>query len=37
MVFAEGRGVSWEKDVTFNARRGVEVRDVEGRARANLK
>lgn len=37
VVFAEGRGVSWELGQTFNAQRGIEVMDVEQWARANLK
>ena len=37
VVFAEGRGVSWEVGKTFNAQRGIEVLDVERWARENLK
>ncbi len=37
VVFAEGRGVSWDMSKTFNARRGIEVVDVERWARGNLK
>ena len=37
VVFAEGKGVSWPLDKTFNARRGIEVWDVERWARSNLR
>ena len=37
VVFAEGRGVAWEMERTFNAQRGIEVMDVEGWAKKNLK
>lgn len=37
VVFAEGRGVSWEIGKTFNAQRGIEVSDVERWATENLK
>jgi NmrA-like family len=37
VVFAEGKGVSWEMGRTFNARRGLEVQDVEHWARENWK
>jgi hypothetical protein len=37
VVFAQGRGVSWEVDRTFNAQRGIEVMGVERWARENLK
>ncbi len=37
VVFAEGRGVSWEVHKTFNAQRGIEVLGVERWARLNLK
>ena len=37
VVFAEGRGVSWEIDKTFNAQQGIEVLGVESWARENLK
>jgi NmrA-like family len=37
VVFAEGRGVSWPVDQTFNSRHGIEVVDVERWARENLK
>jgi hypothetical protein len=37
VVFAQGRGVSWEVGKTFNAQRGIEVVDVERWARKNLK
>lgn len=30
VVFAEGRGVSWEVEKTFNARKGIEAQDVKG-------
>lgn len=33
VVFAEGRGVSWDVEKTFNVQRGIEVTDVEGFAR----
>ncbi len=36
VVFAEGKGVSWGIDKTFNARRGIKVCDVEQWARQNL-
>ncbi|WP_437205871.1 aromatic alcohol reductase [Planctomicrobium sp. SH664] len=36
LVFAEGRGVSWDVAQTFNALRGIEVMDVEKWARGNL-
>lgn len=37
LVFAEGKGVSWPVDKTFNAERGIEVSGVEQWARDNLK
>ncbi|CAA9331521.1 Putative oxidoreductase [uncultured Leptolyngbya sp.] len=37
VVFAEGRGVAWEVDKTFNAQRGIEVLGVESWAQQNLK
>jgi uncharacterized protein YbjT (DUF2867 family) len=30
LVFAQGRGVSWAKDGTFNEKNGIPVTDVEG-------
>lgn len=36
VAFAEGRGVSWSVDGSFNAERGIKVMDVEGWIRANL-
>ena len=36
-VFAEGKGVAWEMDQTFNAQRGIATTDVEGWARENLR
>ncbi len=37
VVFAEGKGVSWDMAGTFNAQRGIKVVDVEQWATANLK
>lgn len=37
VVFAEGKGVSWDIDKTFNAQRGIEVLGVERWARENLR
>jgi hypothetical protein len=37
VVFAEGRGVSWDVRQTFNAQRGIEVMDVERWAWEHLK
>ena len=37
VVFAQGRGVAWSLDQTFNARHGIETVDVEQWARENLK
>jgi len=37
VVFAEGKGVSWEVGKTFNVQRGMEVTDVKQWARENLK
>ncbi len=37
VVFAEGRGVSWDVGKTFNAQRGIAVMSVEQWARENLK
>ena len=37
VVFAEGRGVSWDVEKTFNAQRGIEVVGVERWARKNLR
>lgn len=36
VVFAEGQGVSWQKDQTFNAQQNIEVRNVERWVRDNL-
>lgn len=36
-VFAEGRGVAWEVDKTFNAQQGIDVVGIEQWARENLK
>jgi hypothetical protein len=36
VVFAEGRGVSWDKRKTFNAQQGIQVKDVEQWVRDNL-
>ena len=36
VVFAEGHGVAWDLDQTFNAQRGIKVVDVEQWARENL-
>ena len=36
VVFAEGRGVAWDVDKTFNAQRGIEVLSVEQWAQENL-
>lgn len=36
-VFAAGVGVSWDKDATFNAKRGIKMMLVEDWARANVK
>lgn len=36
VAFAEGRGVSWSVNDSFNAARGIKVMDVEGWLRANL-
>jgi nucleoside-diphosphate-sugar epimerase len=33
VVFAEGRGVSWDMERTFNMQRGIEVKDVKSFAR----
>ncbi|MDR6236551.1 aromatic alcohol reductase [Pseudomonas oryzihabitans] len=35
-VFAQGRGVAWPKDTTFNARHGIEVTSAEQWAREHL-
>ncbi len=37
VVFAEGRGVGWEADKTFNAQQRIEVMGVERWAQENLK
>ena len=37
VVFAEGKGVAWEKKQTFNVQRGLNVTSVEQWARKNLK
>ncbi len=37
VVFAQGRGVSWDVGKTFNAERGIPVLNVEGWARQNLR
>lgn len=37
VVFAEGKGVAWKMDRTFNAERGISVVSVEQWAQANLK
>ena len=37
LVFAEGRGVAWAKEQTFNAQRGLDATSVEQWARKNLK
>ncbi|KAI9740146.1 MAG: hypothetical protein M1834_004724 [Cirrosporium novae-zelandiae] len=36
LMFAEGKGVSWDMEKTFNARKGIEVQDVKKWAQANL-
>jgi hypothetical protein len=36
-VFAEGRGCFWDKEGTFNAKKGIEVEDVRGWMVKNLK
>ena len=36
-VFAEGKGVAWDKSQTFNASRGIAVRGLEEWARLNLR
>lgn len=37
VVFAQGRGVAWEMDKTFNFQQNIEVENVEQWARANLQ
>jgi len=37
VVFAQGRGVSWAVEKTFNARRRIAVTDVKGWAQKNLR
>ena len=37
VAFAEGLGVAWPREQTFNARRGIKTMDVESWARQNLK
>ena len=37
VVFAEGKGVSWDMAKTFNAQRGIEVTGVERWAKENLR
>ncbi|KUJ15969.1 putative isoflavone oxidoreductase [Mollisia scopiformis] len=36
VVFAQGKGVSWDMEKTFNVQRGIEVQDVESFAREKL-
>jgi len=36
VVFAEGKGLSWGLETTFNGKRGIEVTDVESFAEKNL-
>ncbi|MFM0042914.1 aromatic alcohol reductase [Paraburkholderia sediminicola] len=36
LVFAEGTGVAWDKERTFNAQHGIEVGDLEAWMRTNL-
>lgn len=36
VVFAEGKGVSWDMEKTFNVQRGIEVQDVESFAKEKL-
>lgn len=36
VVFAEGKGLSWGLETTFNGKRGIEVTDVESFAKKNL-
>jgi hypothetical protein len=36
VVFAEGKGVSWGMEETFNAQKGIETQDVLGWAKENL-
>ena len=37
VVFAQGRGVAWEMDRSFNVQRGIQTMNVEQWARENLK
>ncbi|KAE8453883.1 hypothetical protein EG329_007659 [Mollisiaceae sp. DMI_Dod_QoI] len=37
IVFAEGRGVSWDMEKTFNVQKGIEVQDVESFAREKFR
>ena len=37
VVFAEGRGVAWDKEASFNAKNWIEVLTVEGWAKQNLR
>ncbi|MCJ1376850.1 hypothetical protein MMC20_008095 [Loxospora ochrophaea] len=37
VVFAEGRGVAWEEEMTFNAERGIRLQGVEEWLRKNWK
>ena len=37
VVFAEGKGVSWNVEQTFNAQRGIEVTNVESWVRQRLR
>lgn len=36
VVFAQGRGVAWDKARTFNAQKGIRLRGIEGWVRDNL-
>jgi hypothetical protein len=36
IVFAEGKGCYWDEEVTFNAKKGIEVEDVRGWMARNL-
>ena len=37
VVFAEGKGVSWDKNISFNAQRGISVMNVRQWARENVR
>lgn len=37
VVFAEGKGIAWDKEKTFNARRGLEFQNVEEWIKENLR